>query len=135
MTDQTGFGTKIAISDDGSSYADIAGIHDTIGGPEMTADAVETTDHDSTGGYREYIGGLKDSGEVGFKINWDPADAQHDVLVAAVGEKKYWRITFPDGSSTATFQGILTKYVPDVPLDDRMTAEIAIKVSGQVTWA
>jgi len=135
MSDQIGHGLKISLSDDGTTYTDIAGIHDTVKGPEMTADAVDVTDHDSADGWKEYIGGLKDGGEVGYKINWDPADSQHDTLVAAVGEKKYWKITFPDGTSTATFQGVMTKYAPEMPLDDKMTAEIGIKVSGKVTWA
>ena len=136
MTDRTGFGTTIAYSTDGgTTYTDIGGIHDTISGPELSADAVEVTDHDSADGWREYIGGLKDAGEVGFKVNWDPADTQHDALVAQVGNVIDWKITFPDGASTATFQGIMTNYTPDVPLDDRMTAEITIKITGAVTWA
>ena len=135
MADSTGFGTKIEYSmDGGSSWNTVGGVHDTITGPEMEADAVEVTDHDSTDGWREYIGGLKNAGELGFKVNWDPAVTQHDDFVAQLGKTLLWKITFPDGSSTVTFSGVLTGYVPDVPLDDRMTAEITIQASGKPTW-
>jgi len=135
MTDQTGMGIKIGISDDGSSYTLIAGIHDTVDGPEMSGKAIDVTDSDSPDGWREYIGsGIKDGGKVGFKINWDPADAQWDTLVAALDEVKHWQITYPDGSSAVTFQGVLEKLKPSAPLEDKMTAEIEIQVSGKPVW-
>jgi hypothetical protein len=39
-----------------------------------------TSSHDSTGQWREFIGGMKDAGELSMDINYDPAHPRHDLL-------------------------------------------------------
>jgi len=134
MSVTSGFGTTIGVSDDGATYTLLAEIIDTIDGPERRADAIETTSHDSTNGIRTYIGGLKDNGELGFKLNWDPGSTTHTKLAAARGALKHWQITYP-GGDTSSFEGVLTSFKPSAPIDDRMTAEVTVQVSGAITDA
>jgi len=39
----------------------------SIGGLELSADTIDVTTLDSTGGYREFIAGFKDAGEVALE--------------------------------------------------------------------
>jgi hypothetical protein len=36
----------------------------SIGGPTISADTIEATSHDSPDGYREFLQGLRDAGEI-----------------------------------------------------------------------
>ena len=51
-------GTKLT-----KGSVDISGLT-SIGGIEITAETIDVTTLDSDGGYREFIGGFKDAGEV-----------------------------------------------------------------------
>lgn len=100
--------------------------------PSMSRDAVDSTHSESADGWREFIAGLKDGGEVTLEINFDAGSATTDLLMdqfatSVVGNKK---ITFPDGSEFA-FAALLTNFEPDAPVDDKMTASVTFKVSGK----
>lgn len=103
--------------------------------PGLSRDTVDVTHMESTGGWREFIAGLKDGGEVSMEINFDPGGTTTDLLTdmfstSTVGNKK---IVFPDNSEWA-FKAILTGFEPDAPVDDKMTANVKFKVSGVPTF-
>ncbi len=99
--------------------------------PELSRDAKDATHYKSPDRWREYIGGLRDTGEVSVTVQFaDPTDLgtlmgdlQADTPVA-------YRIEFPD-ATTWSFTGLVTKAAPVVPLEERMTCEFAIKLSGK----
>ena len=92
-----------------------------ISGPQLTRETIDVTTHDSPDDFDEYITGLKSSGEVTFKINWDPSDATHDGTTGLW--KKYtdgtitnFTITNVLGDSLA-FAGLVTSMGPAFPVN------------------
>lgn len=125
------FGTKLERSEDGTTFAPIADIT-SLTPPGISRDTIDVTSHDSTEGWMEFVGSLKDPGEVKADINYQPTD--HDSLVEDFEDtvpRKY-RITFPDGTTWA-FGAILTGFEPDAPYDDKLAASLTWKVTGKPT--
>ncbi|MFC5997109.1 phage tail tube protein [Pseudonocardia hispaniensis] len=124
------FGTLLERGDGTPTvYTPIANVTN-IEGPETERDTYDVTAHDSPDAWREFIGGLKDAGEVTAEINYDPAD--HDTLLAdyADAQPRDWRITWPTGATWA-LKAILTGFSAEAPHDDKLAAEITLKVSGK----
>ena len=105
--------------------------------PEISRDTVDVTNHRSPGGFLEYIPSLLDAGEVTFTVNYVPAlsaDPEHALgeLLAdlyAAGNKDY-RIMYTDGT-TEDFTGSVTGFSRAIPVNDAMTADVTMKVSGK----
>lgn len=131
----SGVGTIFARSDMASSpaFTAIAEIN-SIGGPNMTRDTIDVTALDSAGGFREFIAGFKDAGEVVLGMNFSiggyndmKTDFESSVL-------RNYRITLGNTATTQfDFAGLVTALGQAVPLDDKVTLDVTIKISGQVT--
>lgn len=113
-----------------------------IGGPGLARDTLESTHHKSPAMYRSFIKGLKDGGEVSLDLNFDPANATHNAATGILADFadddtiSAWVVTFPDPAATQwTFDGIVTGFEPSAPFDDKLSATVTIKVSGQPTLA
>ena len=134
MAGLDGFGVLLERSDMAATpvFTALAGITN-LGGPELERETYDVTAHDSPDAWREFIGGLKDGGEVSAEVNYNP-DA-HDVLVADFEDDtpRNYRITWPGVGAVWAFAAILTGFNPEAPHDDKMTAEITLKVSGRPT--
>lgn len=113
---------------------------DNIGGVELTADTVEVTAHDSTGGFKEYITGLLDTSEVSISGYFDPADTTGqqkmlaDMQTSTVGECV---ITFPASTkATWTFDGVIKSIkIGDSPVDGAIPFSASIKPTGKPVFA
>lgn len=98
--------------------------------PNISRETLDVTSHDSPNGYMEFLGGLKDPGEVSFDVNYDPSE--HDKLVEDF-EKNLpvnYEVAFPDGTVWA-FGAILTAFEPEAPYDDKLTASLTLKVTSK----
>ena len=142
-------GTQLWIGDDESpEYFTRVGRIGDVSGPNVTADTIETTTHDTEdleGGYKEFITSLKDGGEVTFPIMFDPTSEEHnesatDPGVAAGGlkyliesrEKRNMRLVLPSSPKyRLSFKGVLTQWGGDFKVQGAMMANITIKVSGR----
>lgn len=108
-----------------------------IGGIELSADTLDTTTLDSDGGYREFVGGFKDAGEVSLSGFLDIADANgqkkmYDAFES--GAVQDFTIEFPAGAKAKwVFKGIVTGFSTSASLEDLITFESTIKVSGKPT--
>jgi len=117
----------------GSAWVAISEIN-SISGPNMSRDTIDVTSLDSTGGYREFIGGFRDGGTVQLAMNFLRAtldtmktDFESDTL-------QNYEIVLPDTETTTLeFTGLVTELPLEVPPDDKITMTVSIKVSGQVT--
>lgn len=106
----------------------------SITGPGMTRDFIDVTSLDSTGGYREFIAGFRDGGTVVLNMNFSvdtyslmKNDFESDTAVA-------YSIVLPDSDGTTiSFNGLVTECPITVPTDDKVTADVTIKVTGEVT--
>lgn len=126
-------GTKIKI---GLNY--IAGLT-SIGAPEKSADTLDTTTLDSDGGYRTFIGGFKDGGEVAISGYFDPSDVGQTALDTAFesGDLTDFQIIFPsDLGASWSFDGVVTNYKGgNAELEELVAFEATIKVSGKPVLA
>lgn len=137
MAKYSGYDVDLGVDDGAGGFMGIAHLRD-IAGPGIGNETTETTCRDS-GGWKEYVGGLKDGGEVTFDVVYDPTGATHDgstglVALADSGEVKGWQVLWPGGVAW-TFDGIVTKLEPKAPMADALTADVTIKISGQPTLA
>lgn len=127
------FGTTLSRGDGAATevFTPIANIT-SLSPPGISRETLDVTAHDSPNGYMEFLGGLKDPGEVSFDVNYDPSE--HDTLVDdfELDDPVNYEVSFPDGTVWA-FGAILTGFEPDAPYDDKLTASITLKVTSKPT--
>jgi predicted secreted protein len=105
-----------------------------IGGPTMSRDTIDVTSLDSTGGYREFIGGFRDGGTVNLSMNFAIAGYNDMKDDFESSDLRDYQIILPDtGNTTFGFAGLVTELPLDIPMDDKITCDVTIKISGQVT--
>lgn len=132
----SGVGTQFKRADSDSSdptFTAIAEVN-SITGPNLSRGTIDVTSLDSTGGYREFIGGFRDGGEVSLEMNFtlDGYDKMKDDFESSV--LRDYQIILPDtGATTFEFSGLVTAIGMGIPLDNKVTSSVTIKVSGQIT--
>nr|WP_312578222.1 phage tail tube protein [Sedimentibacter sp.] len=130
-------GTKI--SKGTTTPVEIGGLTN-IGGIEITADTIDVTTLDSDGGYKEFIGGFKDAGEVTLEGFFEPDTAEGQVAMQDAldgGLADDYKITFPTTPAAEwAFKGVVTGFkVGDAEVDGTIAFGATIKVSGKPTLA
>jgi predicted secreted protein len=130
-----GFGIALKRGDGAAgteAFTAIGSVYD-LKGPEIKRDTYDVTAHDSANGWREFIGGLKDAGEVTISVNYDPT--VHDVLVADFEDTapRNYKMVFPQALGEWDLKLILTEFSQEAPSDDKLSAELKFKVSGKPT--
>lgn len=133
------YGSKLQIGDGATSeaFSDVAEITE-LTPPQMSRDDIDVTSHQSSDGYREFISGLRDGGEVSFKANWLPTNATHDGTTGLLESfndnvNHNWKIILPSTLITISFSGFLTAFEPDLPIEEQAQLSGTIKVSGKPT--
>jgi hypothetical protein len=107
-----------------------------IGGPTASFDLVDSTSMESTLSTREFIAGLRDSGELTFEINFLPGNTVHTGLRDdnLNRTKRQFQLLFPDSPVvTYTFAGFVSGFELNVPIDDRRIVNVTIKITGTIT--
>lgn len=145
MTDDAhaALGTILAVGDGATPevFTKIARVKD-IDGPSMSRDTIDVTHQLSSGGVKEFLASLADGGEVSFTVGYNPTSASHDQttgLLAFMGETvtRNWQLVFPVtgviGFWGLAFAGVVTKFATKAPVAGELTADITIKVAGNVT--
>ena len=105
---------------------------------EITPDSEEldATTLDSTGGYREFLQGFKDSGEVTVSGYYDKADAGQQALITGygTGEVDAVAIAFPNSSGGATFSAYVKSFtLGAADVDGIVGFGATLRISGAVT--
>ena len=116
----------------GSDWEALAEVN-SITGPSMTRNFIDVTSLDSVGGYREFITGFRDAGTISLAMNFTPvtykamkADFESEVA-------QNYEIVLPDEDhTTLEFEGLVTELPLSIPTDDKITADITIKITGDV---
>lgn len=143
MTQATsGFGTLLQIGDGGGpeNFTSIAEVRN-VSGPELTLDTAEATHHTSPGGWDEHIATLLRGGEVTASLNFLPADATQSFAAGLLKDMtdktlRNFKVIFPDpGTTEWDFAAYVTAFSPTAPIDDVLTADITLMISGQPTLA
>ena len=121
--------------------------------PEVFTLIAEITDFDGPGGERpdidvssldstsrEYLAGLNDGGDFTCTMNMLPVDAQQvairDVDQFESGTARNFRITLTDaGATTITFAAFVKQYRVSGSVDDRVIANVTMRVTGTPVYA
>ena len=114
-----------------TAWEDISEIN-SINGPTKSRDTIDTTSLDSTGGYREFIAGFRDGGTVSLSMNFtrDTYELMNNDFESDVAQN--YEIVLPDvENTTLEFVGFVTEVPLSIPTDDKITADVTIKVSGK----
>lgn len=143
MTHHPSWGTLVGYDAAGGTvYAAINQVKD-IAGPNMSRGDIDVSDHDSALGYREFLPGLTDAGDVSFQLGFDPTDAVHTQGTAGLlynfeldgCTMTSWEIDLNVCTGTAiwTFDGYVNSWSGTYAVEGELLADIGIKISGKPT--
>lgn len=104
----------------------------SISGPSKSRETIDVTSLDSEGGYREFIASIRSGGTVSLNMNFTRAtyqimndDFEDDTV-------QNYRIEIPDAYLTVLdFSGLVTELPLEISVDDKITANVTIQVSGK----
>jgi len=144
-TPTSGNGSVVQLGLDTSpqTWQTIALIAGDISGFGVTSNKLDTTHQNNPDGYKTFILGLKDPGELNIKCFWDPDDetlngATEDGLwsLANSHDVRNWRILGGRDEALSehwTFRGQVMKMSFDLPLDGVKSADVGWSISGKLT--
>lgn len=127
-------------TDGGTSYTTVPEVA-RVNSPDIRTDLQDVTTHDSTGGFREFMPGLKDGDVVNAELNVVHNNAVHVGLRTdqqSATLRKYG-ILFPGGSGADEDAEKFDSYVQSFPwqanVGEVLRSTLALKVTGPITWA
>ena len=131
----SGVGTSFKVGDGASNeqFSAIAEINN-ISGPNITRDLIDVTSLDSTGGYKEFIAGFRDGGNIDLDMNFTRDG--YDDLKAAIDsdEVKNYQVVLGDTTATTfDFAAFCISLSLSTPPTDKVTAKASFKITGTVT--
>lgn len=137
MPGRDAFGTEFRRGDGATpteTFTAIANVS-SISGPARSRETIDVTAHNSPDQYMQFIGGLKDGGEVSLEINYDPTESTHDLDddFDDTEPRNYQIVILPDTADEHTwdFAGILTELSDEFPYDDKMGRSMTVKITGK----
>jgi len=116
----------------GSGFAALAEVNSIVG-PNKTRTTIDVTSLDSVGGYREFIPSFRDGGEITLGMNFTPDT--YDLVNEDFEDedKRQYQIVLGNvAATTFEFWAYVTNLSSAVPLDDKVTADVTVKVTGPV---
>ena len=151
MAGFSGLGTILRMSSAGgtiSSTSTAAGMADltNISGPSMSAEEIDVSSYDSAGGYREFVAGFLDAGEISLEGNLTAAGGAVDLVDAFNdGLERQFHAVFPaTGTSTSAalvnasggylrwvLEGTVTGVETAAPYDDKLSFSATVRISGE----
>jgi predicted secreted protein len=105
----------------------------SIDGPNKTRETIDVTSLDSEDGYREFITSFRDAGEISLEMNFTEAGFIVMNTDFESEDAREYRITLPNTEATILeFDAYVTSLGMAVPLDDKVTAPVTLKITGPV---
>jgi predicted secreted protein len=109
-----------------------------ISGIDISHDVLDTTSHDSPGGYKENIQGLLDAGDVSVEADYIPTDpAQisllNDAQVAPGVAPQAWTMNHPTSGLTWTFNAVVKNLKINTELTGKITLSFTLSITGTST--
>ena len=115
----------------GSAWVNIAEVN-SIQGPNKSRETIDVTSLDSTGGYREFIASFRDGGTVQLTMNFTRSTYELMNNDFESDTAQSYEIVLPDDDNTSLeFVGLVTEVPLSITTDDKVTANVTIKVTGQ----
>lgn len=136
---KTAQGTLLKIGDGASpeGFTTVPGCQ-RLSGPDVKVELNDVTSHDSTGGFREFLPGLKDGDNVTAEMLWVPSNTVHKGIRvdAYAATLRNWQLVFPDtADDQVDYAGYVTGFPPVANVGEPMRNTLTVKVTGQPTWS
>ena len=123
------YGTALSIG--GNPVAELT----SITGPSVKLETIDATNFASPDTYREFIGGMRDGGDVGIEGNFIPGDTLGQIVfmtylhAATIGD---FIITFPTSTGTTwTFKALVTAFETKEGIGDKLSFTASLKVTAK----
>ncbi len=127
----------------GTAYVAIGQVKD-ISGPNISRGDIDVSDHDSPSGWREFLPGLADGGDVTFTIGFDTTNTAHKGgpgtgLLGSFEQDgctiPAWQLTLNacTGTGIWTFDGYPNSMGFSEPIEGENTADVGVKITGKPT--
>jgi len=108
----------------------------SIGGPDMSRDIIDVTSLDSTGGYKEFLAGHRDPGEITLEMNFTYAGYNAMLTDFEADTPVNYQIVLPDTPvTTFDMACLVTSMGMATTVGDRITASVTLKVTSEITVA
>ena len=136
MSKSNAVGTKLNIGS-GNDAVTVGGLT-SIGGIEISAEAIDVTALDNSTGYREKIPGFKEVGDVSLSGFLDGADNGQEQMYTLLNSQAVttFEIIFPTKIGKKwTFTGYVSAFSTSADVGDAITFESTIIVTGQASLA
>jgi hypothetical protein len=132
------YGATVERSTDGVTYTEIPECKG-VAVPEVEQEYPDVTNLDSPNGFREYIKGLKDAGEIEVPCGYTAAGFEQQLADQAEADAIYYRVTLrPQPDQTTgdqfTYRGFPTPRLSPGDIGAPMDMTIMIRVTGDFTW-
>ena len=136
MAKTRGLGTTLSFTPAGGAEI-VIGRLSSIGEISPDSEELDVTTLDSTGGYREYLQGFKDSGELEVSGYHDSGDAGQTALRAAYasGASGTAKVAFPDGTEVSFTGYVKAHTIGAAEVDGAIGFGATFRISGPVTVA
>lgn len=134
VTPVKGIGTTLSVTPTGGTEIAVGKLT-SIGELTPDSDEIEVTTLDSEGGYREYLQGFKDPGELSVEGYYASGNSGQAKLIELYdsGESAAYEIEFPDGT-TIGFDAFVKNYtVGSAEVDNAVGFKATMRVTGAPT--
>lgn len=134
QSDRIGHGVQLQRSSDGTAngtFTSVGTVRDSTP-PGVSRETEDVTHMQSLERWMEFIGALKDPGEMEFQITFDPGSPEHLAFHSDINtdDAGYYKLIFPDTTEWG-FAGLVTSIDPEAPVANKMEASITIKLTGK----
>jgi len=126
------FGALLKKHISGSTWASVGEVT-TLTGPNMSRETIDVTSLSSTGGYREFIAGLRNPGTITCTMNFNRTD--YDTMKADFesDEAKDYELILPDADKTSLeFSALVTELPLNLDPSAQITCNVSFQITGQV---
>jgi len=133
------WGSTAEWSEDDTTYSSIAEVK-ALAVPTVEIEYLDATTLDSTGGYREYVAGLKDAGEITIPCGYTSGVYNSAIGYQNNGTLIYFRTTMPlETGQTTTgdvfqFTGYVRPVLQQNAIGELIGLDLVIRISGAPTF-
>jgi len=127
-------GTTLKFTPEGGSQVTVGKLT-SVGEIQPDSEELDVTTLESAGGYREYMQGFRDSGEVEISGFHDAGDAGQKALRSAYAEGKTgaFEVDFPDGTKVSFSAFVKSHTIGSAEVDGAVGFGAVLRISGAVT--
>lgn len=133
-----GYGALLQVADSGGSvYTTVAEVND-IGGPSFKSEVADVTHMTSPSAFREKLSILNDPGEIAFTVNLIPGNVTQGntsglLFLWRTRAKRNVKIVWPNAVEWTFLDAQVTGFEVKAAIDDRVTADVTLTLSGVPT--